>query len=47
MPRRAAAFLILLIATGCSSIIYGVGCSTERRYELEGQVLAVDPAKEN
>ena len=44
MVRRAPALLILLIATGCSSI-YGIGCSTERRYELEGQVLAVDATR--
>lgn len=44
MPRRPTALLILLVVTGCSSI-YGIGCSTERRYELEGQVLAVDATK--
>ena len=31
----------------CAALIFllAVGCSSERRYELEGQVLAVDPVK--
>lgn len=36
MLRTLCAFLVVLLA---------VGCSRERRYELEGQVLAVDVAK--
>ena len=43
MVRRAAALLILLLATACAD--FAVGCSRERSYELEGQVLAVDATR--